>query len=163
MNEPKEPWESSGEERPGDSGSEDRHEPDEPGQDAATPAAERLRSEDRVPDTVWDQIVSDFRADRGFVPEMSRDEITDALEESEGYVPPDPGPIGVHTAPPILVLCWVLAIGGALGLLTMAVFFRGAPGGIVMTAVAATILGVLGLFWQLPKGRGDLDGDGSAV
>lgn len=147
-----------GDGNPGDSDARD----DDP--KSVTPGGhDRMANGRRVTDEEWESVVSAWHAPAGVNSELSADEVAGYLEESEGYTPPDPGPIGVHTAPPILVLCWLLAVGGPLILLIAVLFVRPVPGLLVTGGVVAALAGITGLFWQLPRDAGASGGDGSAV
>ncbi|NKX54961.1 hypothetical protein [Arthrobacter mobilis] len=82
-------------------------------------------------------------------------------ENDDGaFVPPEPAPLGAGE--PLVVLSWLAVAGGPLGLLLIAMFWRGAPTAVVLGIIALVIAGAGYLISRLPSERDDYD-DGAKV
>lgn len=88
-----------------------------------------------------------------------RDYSVEELDD-EGYVPPEPAPLGAGE--PLLVLAWIGAVGAPLGLLLTAMFWRGAPFAAVLGMVALFVASAVYLLYRLPQERDGYD-DGARV
>ncbi|AEI11952.1 hypothetical protein [Cellulomonas gilvus] len=88
-----------------------------------------------------------------------------AVDEAEGFVPPDPGP--VLGGDPLLTMAWLAAGGMPVLLLALVVFWRDVPPVLIQAACGVFVLGVAVLLWRMPAGRrgddDDADGDTGAV
>lgn len=84
-----------------------------------------------------------------------------AAEDTEGFIPPDPGP--VSSPDPFLNLGWILLAGGLLTILGSLIFWPAAPRAFHMGCVAASVIGGAILTWRMPKDRDDHDEDGAVV
>lgn len=84
-----------------------------------------------------------------------------AAEDTEGFVPPDPGP--VSSADPFLNLGWVLLAGGLLAILLSLMLWPSAPRSFHVACVAAAVAGGAILTWRMPRDRDDHDEDGAIV
>lgn len=82
-------------------------------------------------------------------------------EEDEGYIPPEPPPIGATD--PLPTLAWLMALGGPILTVLLLIFWTTAPGWLYLSAVGASLVGWLVLFWRMPKGRSDSGDDNGAV
>ncbi|WP_147917295.1 hypothetical protein [Ruania zhangjianzhongii] len=82
-------------------------------------------------------------------------------EEDEGYIPPEPPPIGATD--PLPTLAWLMALGGPILTVLLLIFWTTAPGWLYLSAVGASLAGWLVLFWRMPKGRSDSGDDNGAV
>lgn len=82
-------------------------------------------------------------------------------DEDEGYIPPEPPPIGATD--PLPTLAWLMALGGPILTVLLLIFWTTAPGWLYLSAVGASLLGWLVLFWRMPKGRSDSGDDNGAV
>lgn len=131
--------------------------------DEFEPTWDALDDSERVDDTRWEDLVSDINRDQGFVPEMSSDEIRDALAEDEEWQPPDPGPVGWRTASPLFMLGIVGLIGGISALVLSAFLFRGLPGYALVGIIVVILLSTFVLIRHLPQYRSPDDGDGAQV
>lgn len=89
------------------------------------------------------------------------DEAEADVDEEEGFVPPDPGP--VLGGDPLLTMAWMAAAGMPLFLLVMLVAWRSAPAALVQAACAVFVLGVAVLVWRMPSRRDPGDDDTGAV
>lgn len=95
------------------------------------------------------------------VPRGPRDYDDPDPEDDDGdFVAPDPGP--VLGAPTPNTLPWAGAVGGPIAVLLMLVLWPGAPPAAYLTAMVATMAGLLTLWWRLPVHRHD-DDDGAVV
>ncbi|WP_349827751.1 hypothetical protein [Brevibacterium litoralis] len=130
---------------------------------SGSPDAERAPAEDRVSDEDWRAVVEGLARPTGFVPEMSRDEIREALEDEEEWTPPPAPRVGWRTAAPVVVLGWLMSLGGVAFLLLGAIFFRPLPGWLVLLLVVIVLLGATILFLRLPKDRPSDPGSGAQV
>lgn len=86
---------------------------------------------------------------------------TVAEEPDEGFVPPEPEPIG--SADPLLVIAWVAAIGAPIAFILLLVLWSTAPGIVWVTALLAMLAGWGVVIWRLPRSRNPSDGDDGAV
>ncbi|HXF03035.1 MAG TPA: hypothetical protein VN601_08595 [Arthrobacter sp.] len=93
-------------------------------------------------------------------PSGPRDYIAEEPDDDEGYVPPEPEPLGAGE--PLLVLAWVGAVGSPLGLLLTAMLWRGAPLAAVLGMVVLFVASAVYLLFRLPKERDGHD-DGARV
>ena len=82
-------------------------------------------------------------------------------DEDEGYIPPEPPPIGATD--PLPTLAWLMALGGPVLTVLLLIFWTTAPGWLYLSAVGASLVGWLVLFWRMPKGRSDSGDDNGAV
>lgn len=139
----------------------DEH-PERPGPENE-PERERAPEGERVADAEWEEFVAGIREQTGFVPEMSRDEVREALEDADDWHPPEPAPIGWRTAAPAVVLAWVAVLGGLTAVVVGAVFFRPIPGWATLALIVVVLLGALTLFIRLPRDRKYDGGDGAEV
>jgi len=89
------------------------------------------------------------------------DEAEAQVDEAEGFVPPDPGP--VLGGDPLLTMAWLAAAGMPVFLLVVLVTWRGAPAALVQAACAVFVLGVAVLVWRMPGRRDPGDDDTGAV
>lgn len=85
---------------------------------------------------------------------------SDEPEDSEGFVPDEPPPLG--TGDPLTVLAWIGAVGGPILLLLFAMFWRDAPLAATLGVLALFLAGAGYLVTKLPKYR-DLGDDGAEV
>ena len=131
--------------------------------DEFEPTWDALDDSERIDDTQWKDLVSDINRDQGFVPEMSSDEIRDALADDEEWQPPDPGPVGWRTASPLFMLGIVGLIGGITALVLSAFLFRGLPGYALIGIIMVILLSTFVLIRRLPQYRSPDDGDGAQV
>jgi hypothetical protein len=124
--------------------------PDQPAADSGTDP-ERLRAifEHRLPEVPAPDAASG-----------PRDYIVEEPDEDEGYVPPEPEPLGAGE--PLLVLAWIGAVGSPLGLLLTAMLWRGAPFAAVLGMVVLFVASAVYLLFRLPKERDGYD-DGARV
>lgn len=90
-----------------------------------------------------------------------RDYTEEILEDEERFIPPDPGPLLPRN--PRNVLPWTGAVGGPMAVLIILVFWPTAPPWAYYVALAATITGLLTIWWRLPQRRDDTGGDNGAV
>ena len=81
-------------------------------------------------------------------------------DDDEGFVPPEPAPLG--TGDPLVVLAWCGAAGAPLALLLMAMFWRSAPFAVIAGLVVLFIAGASYLVSRLPGDR-DHGDDGARV
>lgn len=84
-----------------------------------------------------------------------------AAEETEGFVPPDPGP--VSSTDPFLNLGWALLVGGLLIILASLMIWPSAPRAFHLACAAASVIGGAILTWRMPRDRDDHDEDGAVV
>lgn len=83
-----------------------------------------------------------------------------AAETPEQFVPEEPAALG--SGDPLLNMAWTGAVGGPLGLLLCVIFFRSAPGFILIGLAIAAALGMIYLVRRLPTDR-DPGDDGAKV
>jgi len=81
-------------------------------------------------------------------------------DDDEGFVPPEPPPLGAGD--PLVVLAWIGAAGGPLALLLASMFWRGLPAVAIAGIVAVFIASVCYLVFRLPHHR-ENDDDGAVV
>jgi hypothetical protein len=81
-------------------------------------------------------------------------------DDDEGFVPPEPAPLGAGE--PLVVLAWCGAAGAPLALLLMAMFWRSAPFAVIAGLVVLFIAGASYLVSRLPGDR-DHGDDGARV
>ncbi|WP_431711653.1 hypothetical protein [Glutamicibacter uratoxydans] len=86
-------------------------------------------------------------------------EVTDDPEEQD-FTPQEPPALGAGD--PSLILSWVAAAGGALGLLLCVIFVRDAPAVLYSVLAVSCLIGVIMLLRRLPKDR-DPGDDGARV
>ena len=89
------------------------------------------------------------------------DAAVDAALDEEGYVPPEPPPLGIGD--PLSRMAWAGVLGAPLFFLFAAVFWRSAPTILVLTAVGAFVAGFATLVARLPDRRDDDEDDGAVV
>ncbi len=89
------------------------------------------------------------------------DEAERSVDEDEGFVPPDPGP--VLGGDPLLTMAWFAVGGMPLFLLVVLIFWQAAPAALVQAACVVFVLGVALLLWRMPARRGDHDDDGNGA
>ncbi|MFB9775147.1 hypothetical protein [Brevibacterium otitidis] len=142
------------------SSSDDEHGSDDGRTD---PTWDSLGDGERVADDEWSELVSGINRDYGFVPEMSADEIRDALAEDEEWHPPEPAPVGWRTAPPLFVLGLLGLIGGIIALLLSAFILRALPGFVLAVIIVVILLSTVIVIRHLPEHRSPDDGDGAQV
>ncbi|TJY70709.1 CvpA family protein [Arthrobacter sp. CAU 1506] len=133
-----------------DSGTADRPLPDQPAADSGTDA-QRLRAifENRLPEVPSPG-----------TPSGPRDYFVEEPDDDEGYVPPEPEPLGAGE--PLLVLAWIGAVGSPLGLLLTAMLWRDAPFAAVLGMVVLFVASAVYLLFRLPQERDGYD-DGARV
>ncbi|WP_336716498.1 hypothetical protein [Arthrobacter sp. USHLN218] len=85
---------------------------------------------------------------------------SEPADDDEGFVPPEPAPLG--TGDPLVVLAWCGAAGAPLALLLMAMFWRSAPFAVIAGLVVLFIAGASYLVSRLPGDR-DHGDDGARV
>jgi len=131
----------------------------EPSQDDAVwqDLVARLESTESAPDP-QSQAAQDSGTGAG-APGGPRDYL-EAEDDDEGYVPPEPAPLG--TGDPLVVLAWCGAAGAPLALLLMAIFWRSAPFAVIIGMVVLFIAGAGYLVSRLP-GERDHGDDGAQV
>jgi hypothetical protein len=133
-----------------DSGSADGMPSDRPAAaNGADPQRLREIFENRLPEVRGDG-----------APPGPRDYTVAEPDDDEGYVPPEPAPLGAGE--PLLVLAWIGAVGAPLGLLLTAMFWPGAPFTAVLALVALFVASAVYLVFRLPKERDGHD-DGARV
>lgn len=88
-------------------------------------------------------------------------EMPEEDDEDQGYIPPEPPPIGATD--PLPTLAWLMALGGPILTVLLLIFWTTAPGWLYLSAVGASLAGWLVLFWRMPKGRSDSGDDNGAV
>jgi hypothetical protein len=96
---------------------------------------------------------------RAGTPGGPRDYVADDGEE--GFIPPEPPPLG--TGDPMVVLAWIGAAGGPLALLLASMFWRSLPTAAIVGIVAVFIASVCYLVYRLPQHRDNDDDDGAVV
>jgi hypothetical protein len=84
-----------------------------------------------------------------------------ADDGEEGFIPPDPPPLGAGD--PMVVLAWIGAAGGPLALLLASMFWRSLPAAAIVGIVAVFIASVGYLVYRLPQHRDNDDDDGAVV
>ena len=89
------------------------------------------------------------------------DAAVDAALDDEGYVPPEPPPLGIGD--PLSRMAWAGVLGAPLFFLFAAVFWRSAPTILVLTAVGVFVAGFATLVARLPARRDDDEDDGAVV
>jgi hypothetical protein len=124
--------------------------PDQPAADSGTDP-QRLRA-------IFEHRLPEGPAPEG--PSGPRDYFVEEPDEDEGYVPPEPEPLGAGE--PLLVLAWIGAVGAPLGLLLTAMLWRGAPFAAVLGMVVLFVASAVYLLFRLPKDRDGYD-DGARV
>ena len=85
---------------------------------------------------------------------------SEPADDDEGFVPPEPAPLGAGD--PLIVLAWCGAAGAPLALLLMAMFWRSAPFAVIAGLVVLFIAGASYLVSRLPGDR-DHGDDGAQV
>lgn len=83
-----------------------------------------------------------------------------AEDGEEGFIPPEPPPLGAGD--PMVVLAWIGAAGGPLALLLASMFWRSLPAAAIVGIVAVFIASVGYLVYRLPQHR-ENDDDGAVV
>ncbi|MCR6647676.1 MAG: hypothetical protein NVV70_05875 [Cellulomonas sp.] len=89
------------------------------------------------------------------------DEAESGVDEQEGFVAPDPGP--VLGGDPLLTMAWFAAAGMPLLLLVLLIAWRDAPAALIQAACVVFVLGVAVLVWRMPPRRERQDDDGAVV
>ncbi len=89
------------------------------------------------------------------------DEAEASVDEQEGFVAPDPGP--VLGGDPLLTMAWFAAAGVPMLLLVVLVAWRDAPALLIQVACVVFVLGVAVLVWRMPARRDRQDDDDGAV
>ncbi len=82
-------------------------------------------------------------------------------DESDHFVPPEPGP--VLGGDPLLTMAWLGAAGVPIGLLVVLIVWRGAPTVLLQAAGVVFLLSCLLLVWRMPHHRDDDDAGPGAV
>jgi hypothetical protein len=110
----------------------------------------------------WLDLVARLEAtDSELVPEPGpRDFSMLEDDEDEAFVPPEPAPLGAGE--PLVVLAWLAVAGGPVGLLLIAMFWRGAPTVAVLGIIVLVIAAAGYLISRLPAERDGFD-DGAKV
>lgn len=90
-----------------------------------------------------------------------RDYLMPEEDEDEGFIPPEPPPIG--RTDPLPTLAWLMALGGPVLTVLLLILWTDAPGWLYLSAVVASVAGWLVLFWRMPKNRSDSGDDNGAV
>lgn len=84
-----------------------------------------------------------------------------AVDASEHFVPPDPGP--VLGGDPLLTLAWTAAIGMPVLFVVLVLAWPDAPGWVLAIAGATFVAGLGVLVWRMPHRRDEGDDDSGAV
>ncbi|MCG2623834.1 hypothetical protein LVY72_18225 [Arthrobacter sp. I2-34] len=109
----------------------------------------------------WLDLVARLEStDSELVPEPGPRDYTAADDDDEGYVPPEPAPLGAGE--PLVVLAWLMVAGGPVGLLLIAMFWRGVPMAAVLGIIVLVIAAAGYLVSRLPSERDGYD-DGAKV
>jgi hypothetical protein len=83
------------------------------------------------------------------------------VDEEDGFVPTEPGP--VFSGPPLTTLGWTLAVTIPIFWLVTAIFFPSIPR-VVLSVSGVLFLTAIGiLFWQMPRHRSPDDDDGAVL
>lgn len=118
---------------------------------------------DREPPTDRERAEAIFR-NQPFITGGPRDhsapEDSDGSDADEGFVPPEPPPLG--SGDPLIVLAWIGAAGGPIALLLIAMFWRSAPLGAMLGVLVVFLAGAGFLITRLPKHR-NIGDDGAEV
>lgn len=147
---------SSEPDRPNDGEDDDRANADD-----STPDAESLPDNQRVDDSTWSEFVDNIHWHTSTAPDVTPDEISDALDDTD-WIPPEPEPIGWRTTSPSLVLALAGALGGGFILFIVTVFLRPVPGWVLLVVIAVIVGSAAVLFSHLPSRR-DPFSDGREV
>jgi hypothetical protein len=108
----------------------------------------------------WLDLVARLEStDSELVPEPGPRDHT-APEDDEGFVPPEPAPLGAGE--PLVVLAWLAVAGGPVGLRFIAMFWRGVPMAAVLGIIVLVIAAAGYLVSRLPSDRDGYD-DGAKV
>ncbi|GEL93804.1 hypothetical protein [Cellulomonas composti] len=85
------------------------------------------------------------------------------VDDEEGFVPPDPGP--VLGGDPLLTMAWFAVAGVPVFLLVVLIAWRSAPPAFIQAACIVFVLGVGLLLWRMPDRRepGESGDDSGAV
>lgn len=107
----------------------------------------------------------DEPAEGGWTPSTGRDwdataQISEAersVDESEHFVPPDPGP--VLGGDPLLTMAWFAVGGMPLFWLVAVAFWRAVPTALLQASGVVFVLGLAVLLWRMPHRRDDSQDD----